>query len=199
MEIDPGWIFLIIGLFCGIALIVLMLLGGMDFDVDAGVDADVGMDHDIGGHGGPSPLSLPVIFSFGMVFGVSGYIAEFYYGDPIMSSIIATALGIVTSIMMYLLMLYLFKMGEASTDFKAEDVVGEQGDVTIPIEKGKIGQVLVITETRGRTLVTATSDYELPAHTRVNIIGMSGDRVIVEPAQSQKQTQKEITKKKKEA
>jgi len=183
MDIDPAWIFLLIGLICGIILIVLMVLGGMDFDVDAGgVDVDHDVGHDIGHHGGPSPLSLPVLLSFGTMFGISGFIIQIYYGDPVISAALAAVLGAVMSGIMYLIMVALFKAGEASTDFRMEDAVGEQGEVTIPIEKGKVGQIMVVTETRGRTLLSATSDYDIPAQARVNIIGVSAGRVIVEPA-----------------
>jgi membrane protein implicated in regulation of membrane protease activity len=184
LDIDPAWVFLAIGLLCGIILIVLMLMGGMDVgvDVDGGFDMDHDVGHDIGG-GGPSPLSMPVLLSFGTMFGISGFIIEIYYGDPVMAAGVAAVLGAMMSGIMYLIMVALFRAGETSTDFKPDDVVGEQGEITIPIEKGNIGQVMVVTEARGRTLITATSDQNLPMHTRVNIVGISGDRVIVEPAQ----------------
>ena len=194
MDIDPAWVFLAIGLICGIILIVLMLMGGMDFgvDVDGGFDMDHDVGHDVGG-GGPSPLSMPVLLSFGTMFGVSGFLIEINYGDPVLAAGLAAVLGAIMSGVMYLIMVTLFKAGEASTDFKPDDAVGEQGEVTIPLEKGKIGQVMVVTEARGRTLITATCDQDLPMHTRVNIVGISGDRVIVEPAQGT-QAKKETKK-----
>jgi len=197
MDINPAWVFLVIGLLCGIILIVMMLMGGMDVGVDADTDFDHDVGHDVGGHGGPSPLSLPTLLSFGTMFGVSGFIIDVYYGDPVMAASVAAVLGALMSGVMYGIMVYLFKVGEASTDFTPSDAVGAQGEITIPIEKGKIGQVLVVTEARGRTLITATSDYDLPTQTRVNIVGMAGDRVIVEPAQDKKES-KEVKKVKKE-
>lgn len=197
MDIDPAWVFLAIGLLCGIILIVLMLIGGMDFgvDVDGGFDMDHDVGHDVGG-GGPSPLSMPVLLSFGTMFGISGFIIQYYYGDPIMAAGVAAILGAIMSGIMYLIMVAIFKAGEASTDFNTKDTIGEQGEVTISIQKGKIGQVLVITETRGRTLVTATADQDIPVHTRVNIVGISGDRVIVELTQGD-QTKKVVKEAKK--
>lgn len=187
MSLDPGWVFLGIGLFCGISLIILMLLGGLDLDVDA--DTDIDHDMDVGA-GGPSPLSLPVMFSFGATFGISGYIINYAYGDAVTAAGIAAAIAVIVSGLMYMVMVYLFRMGEASTDLRMSDLIGEQGEVRIPIEKGKIGQVLVVTDARGRTLLTATSDQDIPSQSRVTIVGVSGDRVIVEPVGSTGKTRR---------
>ena len=82
MAFDWALALLVIGIICGVFLIVMALLGGLDmgadFDTDVDVDTDVGLH--IGTAAGPNPLGIPTILAVLSLFGLSGYVVTTIYG-----------------------------------------------------------------------------------------------------------------------
>jgi hypothetical protein len=59
------------------------------------------------------------------------------------------------------------------------DLVGKDGETTMPIKPGSPGQIMVVTEERGRTLVQAVSDVDIPTNAMVSIVEVVGNGVKV--------------------
>src|SRR3990172_8128879 len=114
-----------------IAFLVLLLIVLVLGDIgDLGFDSDVGADIDTG----LSPLSLPIIAVF------------------------ATGGAMLVAGGMWVVMMNVFVKTQAETKVELRDLVGTKGQVMVPIRPGQTGQILVITEARGRTLVDAVAD-----------------------------------------
>ena len=177
-------LYLIITLICGITLIVMALfgfgdLGDMDFD--ASPDVDIG--HFEAGHGdvdvGLSPLSLPLVLSFGTCFGAFGTIFTSMEWNPIVVAIVAALISLGISALLFFILLKAFIQTQANTQVSFKTLVGRDAQVTIPIKPGETGQILIMTEERGRTLITATSDDELSKDTLVTIQEFVGSTAVV--------------------
>lgn len=171
--------YLMIAVFCGILMMAMFLLG--DFSGDADVDVDMG--HIELGHGdfdaGLSPLSLPIMLMFGTSFGAFGYIFEEMGMNPFVVPALATLISAAIAAVMYFTILKIFVQTQTSSDVNIHDLVGHQGTVSIPIKEGTIGQVIVTTEERGRTLLSAVSDEEIPNDSIIEIVKVVGDSVFV--------------------
>ncbi len=157
-----------------IILVLVMVLGdigGIDFDHEVGVGGDI--------DGGLSPLSLPIIASFGASFGGFGTIFEFLnYGDvatPLLAFVCAGLVGAG----MYVLMLNVFVKTQAETKVDLETLVGYKGQVLVPVRPGQPGQIVVVTEARGRTLLQAVSDQEITTDEHVVVESVVGNSVKV--------------------
>ncbi len=160
-----------------IAFIVLFFLvmalgdiGGIDFDHDVGV-GDMG--------GGVSPLSLPIIASFGAAFGGFGTIFELLQFGPVLTPILAAACAGLVGAGMYVLMLNVFVKTQAETKVDLETLVGYKGQVLVPIRPGQPGQIVVVTEARGRTLLQAIADQEISTDEHVVVDSVVGNSVKV--------------------
>lgn len=191
-------IYLIIALICAILLIVTVALGGLTGDVDvgggdfdvAGPDFDVaGPDIDVGGadigYGdftgpGISPLSLPVVLAFGTTFGGIGAVLEQIGMDVFIIPVIAIFVSIAVAGGMYMLVVKVFVKTQTSSMVDMQALIGEDGTVTVAIKPGMTGQVLVVTEARGRTLLAAVADEGIPTDTTVRVTGIVGNGVRVE-------------------
>lgn len=161
-----------------IAFIVLLFLvmalgdiGGIDFDHDIGVGGELG--------GGVSPLSLPIIASFGAAFGGFGTIFEILQYGPVLTPILAAACAGLVGAGMYVLMLNVFVKTQAETKVDLADLVGFKGQVLVPIRPGQPGQVVIVTEARGRTLLQAISDEEITTDEHVIVDSVVGNSVKV--------------------
>ena len=179
-------LYLIVAIICALLLVVMAAFA--DFGGDAGVDGvdlhlDSGADAGYGDfHGaGISPLSIPVILVFGTIFGAFGAFFEDIDLNmilvPTLSAIISAA---ITSVI-YVLLVKVFIKSQATTQVHIKDLVGKDGEATMPITPGSPGQIMVITEERGRTLVSAVSDVNIPTNAMVTITGVLGNGVKVVP------------------
>src|SRR5207249_4541577 len=121
--------------------------GGLDFDHDISPDVDVGL----------SPLSLPIVASFGTAFGGFGTIFETVGFGPIVTPILAAVFAVLVSGGLYVVMLNLFVKSQAETRVDLATLVGYRGQVMIAIRPGQRGQIVVVTAARGRTLLLAIS------------------------------------------
>ena len=152
-------------------VMVLGDIGGVDFDHDIGVGGDV--------DGGVSPLSLPVIASFGASFGGFGTIFEFLQYGPVLTPLLAAACAGLVGAGMYVLMLNVFVKTQAETKVDLETLVGYKGQVLVPVRPGQPGQIVVVTAARGRTLLQAVADEEITTDEQVIIDSVAGNSVKV--------------------
>jgi len=168
-------LYLAIGIFCAMILIVSMLFGADgigDADVDLGFgDAAAGV----------SPLSLPVMMMWGSSFGCFGALfTSMGWGSlavPMGSAGVATLLSAVFFVVVY----KVFVKTQSSSDVRYTDYIGRYAITTIPIKGGgDNGQVLLSTAERGRTVLIASADEDIPKDTDVVIKEVIGSKVKVE-------------------
>ncbi len=159
-----------------LAFVVLLLLvlvmgdiGGVDFDHD--VPSDVGT--------GLSPLSLPILAAFGTAFGGFGTIFEVLNFGVLWTPLLAAIFAGLVGGGMYVLMFNVFVKTQAETRVDLTELVGYKGQVLVPIRTGQPGQVVVITEARGRTLLQAIADQEIGTDEHVVIESVVGNSVKV--------------------
>ncbi len=156
-----------------ILLLVLVLamgdIGGVDFDHD--IPSDVGT--------GLSPLSLPILAVFGTAFGGFGTIFEVLNFGPLWTPLLAAAFAGLMGGGMYVVMLNVFVKTQAETRVDLQSLAGYKGQVLVPIKPGQPGQVLVVTEARGRTLLLAISDESIGTDEHVMIDSVVGNSVKV--------------------
>jgi membrane protein implicated in regulation of membrane protease activity len=171
-------IYLIIALVCGILLIVMAILGGdfmdlgMDVDVDAGLHVDAGFGDFASGL---SPLSPPILLAFGASFGAFGTIFEALDFNPILTPVLSVILSLITSTFIFFLMVKVFIETQATTRVNYHEQVGREAVVTIPIRPNEQGQIMLVTDARGRTLITAISDESISTDSIVIIEKMVGN------------------------
>lgn len=175
-------IYLLIAIICGVLLLAMAAMGGLgDFDADFDVDADFDAGHGDFGGAGISPLSVPIILCFGALFGSAGVVfEELEYGAfevPMYSVIVAAA---ITSVL-FIILVKFFVKAQGTTEVKYKDLVGLTGETTMPTKPGTSGQVMVVTEERGRTLASTISDFDIPTNTEVKIIGVVGTSLKIIP------------------
>ncbi len=152
-----------------ILVLVLGDIGGLDFDHDIGTDVDTGL----------SPLSLPVVGVFGTSFGGFGTLLEILGFSVIVVPILATVFALLTAGGMYVLMLNLFVKTQAETRVDLETLTGYKGQVMVPIRPGQPGQIVIVTEARGRTLLQALADEPIGTDEHVVVDSVVGNSVKV--------------------
>ena len=178
-------IYLLICLICGILLIVMGLFGFGDFgdfDFDTGdIDLDTGdisLDHgDVSG--GLSPLSLPLMLSFGTAFGAFGVIFQAMEFDPIYVPILSALISVGISALLFFIMVRIFVQTQVDTTVDMHKLVGKEGIVTVAIKPPEVGQIMITTPERGRTLITATAEDNIASGVNVTIDRMVGSTAYV--------------------
>jgi len=196
--VDVVFVYLTITLIFAILLIAMGVLGGLggvfDIHLDVGHGVDMGGGGDAGGIGhdvgtdsgqfagsGISPLSLPVLFVFGTFFGAFGTLLEVAQAlPPIGVPFFAGVMAAVVTAIIYFVMVRVFVRSQATSEYQLKDLVGSSGAITIPVEPGTRGQVLVMTDAAGRTLISAVSSQQLKTGDRVQITGVEGSSLVVE-------------------
>jgi hypothetical protein len=182
-----NWLFYIyigIGVVSLFLLMLLFILGGFDFDfsgggpdVDIDIDTDTGID--FGADSGMGPLSLPMILSFLALLGGIGSIMTYFDFPAIGTPFVAGAGSLVLAGIIFVVMNYFLKTFSADSTVKFQDLVGKKGTVSVPINPGQEGQIILFTEQRGRTLVPAVSEKQIPNNVSIIITGVQGDTVRV--------------------
>jgi membrane protein implicated in regulation of membrane protease activity len=188
-------LYLIIALICGLMLVVIAFLGadfgghdmdmgGVDHDMGGGGDGSSGVEHFQGGHGDfsgahLSPLSLPLVLAFGTAFGSFGAMFDSMNWGNVWTPTAAAGLSLAISGILYFALDKFFVQTQATSTVRYSTLIGKDASVVIPIKPGVQGQILVITEERGRTLMTAVSSEEIPTDSPVVIEGYSGGSVKV--------------------
>lgn len=147
-------IYAIIMLVSFIFLLAVLALGGIaDFFDFGGADTDVDT--------GLSPVSLPVIGVFGTAFGGFGTLFEGLDLGGILTPVLAAVLATATAGGVWAVMLKVFVRTQAETRVDLDTLVGHKGQVIIPVKPGQPGQIVVITDARGRVPLQAISDESI--------------------------------------
>ena len=174
--LDGVSIYLLIAVICVILLAFFAMMGGIaDFDTDIDIDVDGGIDvgegfGDFGG-AGVSPLSLPVILMWGTTFGSVGGILESMGGiDSMVIPAIAAIAGILGAALMFYALVKMSRMAQSDSAVNHKSLIGEDGEVWVPIKPGQGGKIVIDTKERGRSIFTAYADEELATGTPVTII-----------------------------
>jgi membrane protein implicated in regulation of membrane protease activity len=183
------WVFYVylgIGIFGFILLMISLIfssLASIDLDIhlpfDIGdVDVDGG-DADVGGGHGPGPFSLPVMMGFLTTFGALGAILTYYDVSQAITPFVSVAAAILVSFLLYAAVAYMFHHFQADSTVSFKELVGSEATVSVSIRGGREGQVVLFTDKRGRTLVPAIADEDIPENTKVTIEEVLGDTVRV--------------------
>ena len=186
-------VYLIIAIVCAILLIIMAFMGGFGGDADfGGHDIDIGgHDVDVGGHdidaghgdfsgSHLSPLSIPIILIFGTTFGAIGAIFEGLDYNYLVIPLLAGIAGLAVAATMYFMVSKYLVSTQSSSHLTLDDFLGLSGMTTIPIRKGEPGQVVIVTEKRGRVPVSATASEDIDGNVSVKVKGIAGNSVIVE-------------------
>ncbi len=178
---------MIIAIICVILLIGSVIMG--DFGADMDMDVDMDMDMDLDGHfevghgdfmgAGISPLSLPIILTFGTAFGGFGMLFDATSLHWIVVPMLSAGGATLVAGGMFVFMVKFFAQAQTSSTISLHELIGKEGIVSIPIKPEGLGQVIVTTEERGRTILTAVSDEEITNDAMVRIIKVTGDAVFV--------------------
>jgi membrane-bound ClpP family serine protease len=80
---------------------------------------------------------------------------------------------------MFVFLVKVFAQAQTSSNINLNDLVGKEAIVSIPLKPDSLGQIIVVTEERGRTTLTAVSDEEIATDSIVRIMKISGDSVFV--------------------
>ncbi|MFQ5909205.1 MAG: NfeD family protein [Thermoplasmata archaeon] len=185
-------VYLLIAIICAVLLIITVALGGFAGDFDVSGDFDIeGPDIDMGGpdvdmgYGdftgpGISPLSLPIVLAFGTTFGGIGALLEQLDVNTYVIPLIAMTVSIAIAGAMYVAVVKVFVKTQTSSIVNPRDLLGREGTVSVAIKPGRIGQVVIVTDERGRTLLPAIADEPIPTDATVRIAALVGNSVKVE-------------------
>src|SRR5207247_3108301 len=97
----------------------------------------------------------------------------------IVTPFLAALFAVLLSGGLYVVMLNLFVKSQAETRVDLATLVGYKGQVMIPIRPGQPGQIVVVTEARGRTLLQAISDDVVGTDEHVVVDSIVGNSVKV--------------------
>src|SRR3989304_1066439 len=124
-------IYIWIGVIAFLFLLILVVLG--DFGV--GGDVDVGGDLDYGEFVGPgiSPLSPPLLATFGSTFGAMGAILERQGVDPLPVAFLSGVAGLAASVGMFFVVQKYLVRAPTSLDGHPEELGGRDAQGLIPI------------------------------------------------------------------
>lgn len=162
------WIALISILF----LIILAVMGGYGFDTDTDVDA--GLDYGEFSGPGISPLSLPIVAAFGASFGSLGALFDRAGLGSLLVPVLAAVGAVVVSTGLFFGVQKYLVRAQASSDVQPNALLGHDAQVTVPIRQDSQGQILVITDARGRTLFPAKAGEDIARDEIVEIVGFAG-------------------------
>jgi membrane protein implicated in regulation of membrane protease activity len=180
-------LYLLVAIVAGVLLMVLAFFGadfggdGAEFDMG---DGAAGIDHFDAGHGDfsgahLSPLSLPLVLSFLTAFGALGALFEGMGFNVYLTPAISAGISIVIAGIMFWVMDTVFVQTQASSNVKTSKLMGMDGTITIPIKPGQQGQIMIITEARGRTLFAAVASEDIATDTAVVVDGFAGNALVV--------------------
>lgn len=148
-------------------------IGGPDFP-SAGIDMpDVAV----------SPLSPITIATFITTFGGLGVLSlQLFNMAPAYGLLLATGGALATSGFMYLIITQFLIRSQASSELHRGELVGMQGEVTVPIGETAPGQVTYLTKSgRMSSMARAVDGSAIPRGQFVTIVRTIGHQVLVEP------------------
>jgi membrane protein implicated in regulation of membrane protease activity len=162
---------------------------GLPGDVDIpGAEISIGgPDIPAGGFDAPditvSPLSPITIASFITTFGGIGVIStQLFKVQPEMSLVYATIGGLAASGLMYLFYSQFLIGSQGSTVVGRGELIGLQGEVTVPIGETTTGQVSYVAKSgRMKSMARSVDGKAIPRGQFVRIVRTVGAQVLVEP------------------
>ena len=175
-----------IATFLLVARLAMMLLGGIDSDVDiAGGDID-GIEAEHMGSGAAFNLfSLLAILAFFMGFGWMGLSCRLTWElGPSLSVLISMGMGMGMMGLASTMMMYVQRL-EHVVQYDVKTCIGKTGRVylTIPGEGNAGGQIEISISGRRKIMNAKTRGDEIAAFTSVKVIEVGDDEtVVVEPA-----------------
>lgn len=161
-------VYVIITIVFFLLLLLSVFLGG-DMDVDLDLDG-----------GGMSPVSLPVISVFMVTLGAMGTILTYSGVHPALTPLISMVTAGIVSGIAFWIILNVFVKTQANTVVRKSDLLGNDAEVSISIKSDRPGQIMVVTQARGRVNYTAYADGEIATGTPVRIKEKRGDGFLVE-------------------
>jgi hypothetical protein len=158
-------------------------------DVDIpGADIHIGgPDISAGGIDAPdvsvSPLSPITIATFVTTFGGIGVLCTQFFGcDPRLSLVWATVGGLAMAGLMFLFYSQVLIRSQGSSEIHRTDLVGLQGEVTVPIGETTPGKVTYVTKSgRMSSMARSVDGRSIPRGQFVQIVRATGPQVLVKP------------------
>ena len=139
---------------------------------------DGGFDHGFE-HGGPGFFSVRVLSVFVTAFGGFGAVATIYGLGPLPASGVGFASGVFFAYLIYVFARFLYGQ-QASTEVRANDVLGQNARVVVAIPAGGIGQVRCrVGETLIDKIARSQDGEPIPENTVVRVEEVLGETVIV--------------------
>jgi membrane protein implicated in regulation of membrane protease activity len=132
-QLNSFTVFLVIAA-VGFVFLLVSLVFGEIFE-----HFDGGLDHDLD-HGGPGFFSTRVMSVFVTAFGGFGAIGTHYGLSPLPASGVAFVGGVALALPIFFFARFLFEQ-QASSEMRAQDLVGQVGRVVVTIPAGGVGQV----------------------------------------------------------
>jgi len=170
----------------GTLVVVILLILGIDHDVDFGGDADVDVAfdaaHDLAlAHDGPSPLGLKIILSFVGGWGWGGLIGLDTFKWGLFSLPFGMAVGFAIAAVVFYFMRFLYHQ-EATSTVGIAHMVGHEGVVLTAIPPGGTGEVrLNVRGTSLKCLARSHSDEPIAAGATVSVVEEVGGTLLVRP------------------
>jgi membrane protein implicated in regulation of membrane protease activity len=128
---------------------------------------------------GPSPFSCRTILMFAAGFGAGGLIGSGIGLSEPLTLIPAFGFGIFAGVLSWLVLSFLYR-DQGSTTIGPTDYVGLVGRITIPIPKGKLGQVMLNVKMQKKRMPARSVDGgSISSHTQVEVVLMEGGVLIV--------------------
>ena len=170
---------------------------GLPGDVDIpGADISIGgADIPAGGFDAPditvSPISPITIASFITTFGGIGIISiQLFDVRAEMSLVLATIGGLAAAGFMYAFVSQFLVRSQGSTVVRRGELIGLQGEVTVPIGEMTTGQVRYVTKSgRMKSMARSVDGNAIPRGQFVRIVRTIGPQVLVEPLSADSDTE----------
>lgn len=139
-----------------------------------------------------SPLSPITIATFVTVFGGVGVLSlQFFQVDPKLSLVFASLSGVVCAGFMYLLFSQVFIRAQASSEVRRNELIGLEGEVTVPIGQTSPGQVVYVTKSgRMSSMARSVDGSAIPRGQFVRIVRVLGPQVLVRPLTPESEEEK---------
>lgn len=158
--------------------IVLMLVLGIDSDVDIDVHGDVG---DVDGGGDFSVLSIFSVLAFFAGFGWAGYGARIEWGwGSAAAALFAFAIGFVMMLTAASMMFYIRKLN-ATGAYDLRTAVGKTGRAyrTIPANGAGRGEIQITVSGAQRVLPARTHGQSIESFTSVRVVEVEDDGTLI--------------------
>ncbi|MGC9335966.1 MAG: NfeD family protein [Anaerolineae bacterium] len=161
---------------------------GLPGDVDIpGADIQIGAGQGPAGIDAPdvtvSPLSPITIATFVTTFGGVGVLTtQVFEVDPRLSLLWAVGSALLTAGIMYLVSSQFLVRSQASSELRQGELIGMEGEVTVPIGEGSLGQVTYLTKSgRMSSMARSVDGKPISRGQSVIIVRTIGAQVFVRP------------------